>query len=425
MKGAKVASLAVLISFGAVAELAPAVAQQPLAGARSLNLTRQERVAVEALGAAAAGADRLAQDAALASARSVASSADARYAVANYQLQIARSRGDAALMASAVDAMIASGSASPAELPSLYASQAARAYYASEYQRAERLLARAIEAQPNSPALIADRAQVKSLIGAAYRRGGRPGEAQTELREAVAMLQQAIELQLSTGRAPPESWYKRGLALANDNNMGPQAVGFGRGLINAYPTPGNWRDALLTYRQVNAADQVLDLEIRRLMRAAGALAGERDHVEFAEILGRAGLASEMKGVLDEGVSRGLLSSSEPLVRQLLAESTRRATAERAGLARARTQALAAATGGPARAAADLFYGSAQYVEAAELYRAALQKGGEDSNLVNARLGAALALAGQRAEAETVLRAVAGPRADLAAFWLAWLNRRPV
>ena len=44
--------------------------------------------------------------------------------------------------------------------------------------------------------------------------------------------------------------------------------------------------------------------------------------------------------------------------------------------------------------------------------------------MNVRLGAALALAGRRPEAEAALRAVTGPRADLAGFWLAWLARRP-
>ena len=46
------------------------------------------------------------------------------------------------------------------------------------------------------------------------------------------------------------------------------------------------------------------------------------------------------------------------------------------------------------------------------------------NLVNSRLGAALALAGRRPEAEAALRAVTGPRADLAGFWLTWLARGP-
>ena len=86
--------------------------------------------------------------------------------------------------------------------------------------------------------------------------------------------------------------------------------------------------------------------------------------------------------------------------------------------------MAAANGQAARATADAHLGYGLYTEAAELYRAALQKGGEDANLVNLRLGMALALAGRRAEAETAFRAVTGPRAELASYWLLWLAGRP-
>jgi hypothetical protein len=44
-------------------------------------------------------------------------------------------------------------------------------------------------------------------------------------------------------------------------------------------------------------------------------------------------------------------------------------------------------------------------------------------VANNRLGMALGLAGQRAEAETALRAVTGPNADIASFWLLWLSQR--
>jgi hypothetical protein len=58
-----------------------------------------------------------------------------------------------------------------------------------------------------------------------------------------------------------------------------------------------------------------------------------------------------------------------------------------------------------------------------LYRAALQKGGVDPGIANLRLGLALALADNRAEAETAFRAVTGTRAELASLWLAWLAQR--
>jgi hypothetical protein len=85
-------------------------------------------------------------------------------------------------------------------------------------------------------------------------------------------------------------------------------------------------------------------------------------------------------------------------------------------------ANASATGTPALRTADALFGYGRYTDAIPLYRAALTKGGVDSNLVNLRLGMALALANQRAEAETAFRAVTGPRAEIANYWMAFLNQ---
>ena len=110
---------------------------------------------------------------------------------------------------------------------------------------------------------------------------------------------------------------------------------------------------------------------------------------------------------------------------MLAAANGRIREDQASLPASRTSALAAATGRPARQTGDAYFGYGQYADAVALYRAALEKGGEDPNLVNIRLGASLALAGQRAEAETAFRAVtAGPRAELAQLWLLWLASRP-
>jgi tetratricopeptide (TPR) repeat protein len=402
----------------------PAAAQQPAAAIHSVPLSREERQAMIALEAAARGSDRAAQDAALAAARAVARGDGARHALAHYQLEIARARQDVPMTSQAVDALVSSNVATAEELPSLYANQALRAVLASEYPRAERLLERAIEQNPNDAQLTADLAQIKTLLGGALRQGGRQAEAVNQYRAAAGLFARAIELRRAAGQPAPESWYKRATAISFDNSFGPQAVAFARGLVSTYPSVVNWRDALNVFRVANPADPTLDLDIRRLQRATEALAGERDYLDYAQAAERAELGGEAKAVIDEGVTRGMLSASEPVVRQLTTAVNRRATTQRGGLARQRTSALAAATGGAARAAGDLHFGFGQYGEAAELYQAALQKGGEDANLVNTRLGAALALAGRRAEAAAALRAVTGPRADLAGFWLAWLARRP-
>jgi len=411
----KKAFLAAFLMSGVIA--APAIAQP--AAPPALTLSQDERSALTALQAAAAGTDRAAQDAALRAAQAAARGADGRYAVGSLHYQIARARGDVRGMSEAADAMIASGQAQGAELAALLANQVSRAYSANDLRRADALLTRMVEAQPNNPVILADAAQFKT------RMGDRPA--------AVALFQRAFAAQRASGRPAPESWHQRALAVAVEGRLGPQSVMLGRELVAAYPTPGNWRDALFILRPAVtaapgaaavSADPGFDLDIRRLARAAQGLAGERDYLDYAQIATRATAPAETKAVLDEGVSRGMLDANEPVVRQQLTAVTPRAAQERAGLAAARTRALAAADGRAALAAGDAHFGAGQYPQAAELYRAALLKGGQDPNLLNLRLGAALGLAGQRVEAEAALRAVTGARADLASYWLVWLARSP-
>ena len=375
---------------------------------RTLNLGREEQLALQALQQSASTSDRLAQDSALAAARSAVRSADGRYGLGYYLLQIALARQDAQMQAQAVDLLLESNAVLPAETLPLLANQAMRAYSANDFQRADRILSRMVELQPNNPIVLADYAQFKARL--------------RENPQAVALMQRAITAQEATGQPAPESWYRRGLALSFDNRLAAQTGFFGRSLVRAYPSSSNWRDALLSYRGVAGSDPALELDILRTMRASQALAGERDYLDLVDRLAQASLPGEAKAVLDEGISKGMLDPVEPRVRQQMTALTGRANQARTGLARARTQALAAAGGGPALASGDAHLGLAQYAPAIELYQAALQKGGEDPNLLNSRLGMALALAGRRTEAETALRSVTGPRSDLAAFWLTYLAR---
>jgi hypothetical protein len=415
------AAAAALLVVGA----ASLSAQQP---ARPLALSREEQSALAALQAAAAGYDRPAQDNALAAARAAARGADARYAIAHYQLEIGRARGDAAMQTQAVDFLVESGLATPEEMPSLLSNQLSRAYSAGDMVRTDRLLARIVELQPNNAEALADYAQFKSRV-----RSPVTGAADRAL--SVSLFQRALAANEAAGRPSPESLHRRALAVAYDATqringgqplapqVAPQAILFGQKLVAAYPSAANWRDALLDYRELAPADPALALDIRRLMRAADAIGGERDYLEFANLLGSAGLPGEAKALLDDGVTRGVLDTGKPAIAAAIAGVARRAAADRAALPGLRSRA-AAGTGTQALAAGDACFAFGQYAEAASLYAAALQKGGEDPNLVNSRLGAALALAGRRPEAEAALHAVTGPRADLAGFWLVWLAHRP-
>ncbi len=410
---------AVLFTAPAEAQRAPRGNQQQQqqqaqvqAHGRNLELSAQERAVLVPLDAAARGADRAAQDAALAAAAPVVRGPDARYAFARYQMQIAIQRNDNAMLSAAVDTAIDSGVAPPEELPTYLSSQASLAQQAGDLAKAERALARLAQLQPGNVDTQVQLAQLRVNQG--------------RVADGLRTLQAAMQARRQAGQPVPERWHRFALRTAFDSRQDAavraQAIPLARGLVAAYPSAENWRDALLIFREVAVLDAAAQIDLWRLMLNAGALAGERDYFDFANALNQGGYPAEAKAVLDAGVSRRMVDASRSPFRELIATAGGRIAQDRAELPAAQRAAMAAATGTEALRTGHAFFGHGRYPDAIALYRAALQKGGVDANVVNTRPGTAPALAGQRAEAEAAFRAVAGPRAELAQFWLLHLAR---
>lgn len=412
--------LAALFTMGAALSGGGARAQTPTP---EQQLTVPERDALRPLHAAVEQRNRLAFQAALPAARAAVRSAYGRYLLGQLVFQMGLRAQDFETQVEGIEAMAASGAAPPDHLRPLLLNQTALALQAEAPERAEALLARLAEVAPADPQIVARLAEVKLRLARDPEHGGDAGRRQARKAEALALYQRALQLAEAAPQPQPESFYRRAAALAFDAGQGPLAATAGRQLVVRYPTPLNWRDALLLLRDLNPENPELALDIGRLMLRTGSLAGERDHLELARALLGAERAIEAKAVLDRGVAAGMLAASDAETRDLIARATRAAAAETRGLAARRTAALGAATGAEALAVADTLLAQGAAAEAAALYRAALEKGGVDADLVNSRLALALAEAGQRAEAEAALAAVSGPRQAWGAYLLAWLGQR--
>jgi tetratricopeptide (TPR) repeat protein len=392
-------------------------AQQPAAPAqpqgRQLSLSREERAVLVPLEAAVRNPDRAVQDAALAAAQPVVRGADARYAFARYQMAIAVQRNDNAMLGAAIDQALETNAATPEETVVYLNSQAQLATDARDFAKAERALNRLVQLRPNDPDLLVRVGQLRASQGRNL--------------EGLQSIERAIAARVAAGQPAPESWHRYALRLAYDSRdaqLRSRANPIARGLVAAYPTTTNWRDALLILRETNQLDAQAEVDVLRLSRAAGALAGERDYFELANTLNQGGYPGEAKAVIEDGIRRNQITAGNPTFRDLLAVATRRSAEDQREMPAAIAAANAAASGTPSLRTADALFGYGRYTDAISLYRAALTKGGVDSNLVNFRLGMALALANQRAEAETAFRAVTGPRAEIANYWLAFLNQPP-
>jgi tetratricopeptide (TPR) repeat protein len=392
-------ALSLAAAIGAASLGIHAASAQP-AEASLPRVAKAERAAIAALQTALAARDYGTAASALTAAQAAAHGDDARYYVALLQFQLARETNDAAMQASAAETLIALGRMPQAQLGGLYALQGTTALSGRDRARAEAAYTRAMELAP-SPEIALTLAQLK--INARKN------------ADAVALIDRAIQLQKARGQPVPESWYRRAVELSMSPALAPQALKFSRDWVAAYPSPENWRDVILSYRDLAKPDPQTLVDTIRLQRLAKALDGERDYMDAAASFTAAGLPGEAHSVLEEGVSTRMVDPIKPASKAAIAAAAHAATLARARLPRLRTAGTVEA--------GDQLLSFGDYAAAASAYQAALQKPAADPNLVNTRLGIALALAGRKAEAQAAFGAVTGPRADLASLWLAWLAER--
>ncbi|HZF42350.1 MAG TPA: tetratricopeptide repeat protein [Sphingomonadaceae bacterium] len=410
--------LAMTASLAAVALMAtPADAQRKkkdaapavVPGARVFNYSKEARPALAALQTAVLAKDAAGIVAAMGPAQAAATTPDDKYTLAQLQYRVAKDNNNATGQLAAMEALIASGGVAAADLPSLYNNIGVMSFDAKDFKRAGAAFERLLQLSPdNSDAAI--------NLSAIRLREGRKAE-------GLPLLERGIALKLAAGQPVSDDLYRRAVALATDNKMAPQANKLTRDWLAAYPTEQNWRDAMSNYRFLNPLDQAAELDRLRLMRAARALHGERAYGEYAETALIAGLPGEAQKVLEEGIAARAVDRTKPLYRDLLQRSTAGAAKDRPTLADSESKAASAATGRIAQGTADAHLSYGNYAKAATLYRTAMTKGGVDANVINTRLGIALAMSGDKAGATAAFSAVTGPRQDLAQYWLLWLSKR--
>ena len=107
--------------------------------------------------------------------------------------------------------------------------------------------------------------------------------------EAVALLQKGIAARVAAGQKPTEDWYKRAVALAYEAKL---PVGdfaqprLGRGLSDADQLA---RHACASIKNGSGLDDDVLIDLMRLQRATGALAGETDYYQLRQYRAAQGL----------------------------------------------------------------------------------------------------------------------------------------
>lgn len=339
----------------------------------------------------------------VASAKAVASTPDDRYAIAELQLKAAVAQKDNAAMVAAVDAVANSGFVDTATSSKLYASLGTTLYNAKQFPLAAAAFQKSVAINPRN-------AEGYTLLGEAKF-------AQGQKADAASDFQHAVQIEVANGQKPEEALLKRAVSVAYEAQS-PLAVELAREWAAAYPSADSWRNSIAIYRNLSHPDVEGTLDLLRLMQATGAM-NSGDYALFAEASADQQNFNEAQSVLDAGIAAHAVDPSSPQFRDIIAGLKSKPKATAADLQAAVKMSPNATN---LLHIGDRYYGMGDYAHAAEIYRQVLARPDADKDVANLHLGMALARAGDKAGATAALNAVGGGRADIAKFWLMYVQQ---
>lgn len=319
---------------------------------------------------------------------------------------------DPALQYQGVGLMLASNKATPAEQGryNLVASQLASQQ--KDYGKAREYLQKAIDLGFTDPKISA--ADLQLSMAELYFTENRDVDGLKYLSDAIAK-------QKAQGAKVDERWYKRGVSVAYNGQIVPQVYDFVQGWVADYPTEANWRDAVNLTRNLNDYDAPTMLDLFRLGDRVGSLNAKNDYLSYIEMADTRRLPAEVKRVIDEAYSRGVVPrGSDSWVEEQYKLATNLIAQDKTALpvlerdANAPTAQLRTVL-----AAADTMLAYGEYAKAAAFYEKALGLPNADRNLVLTRLGIAQIGAGNHPAAQQTLAKIEGARIPVARLWTAY------
>lgn len=403
-------ALALMLSLGATTMVAASAAakdkkDEKAAAGPQYDLSKEFRAAAAPIGDALKAKDYAGAEAKLAVAEPLAKNDDERYFVAIYHLQIADSKKDLAGIARALDALIANPKTPAADLANYNNARGGVAVDLNQNAEAIPFLLKARELGVTSTDL-------QISLAKAYGGTGK-------MREAVAELGKAIEMEKAAGRTAPEPWFAFVVTNLYALHDLPNGEGWLVRQIAAYPKLSTWKTAVGNFRKVvdpsnTKFTKFQKLDLFRMMRGTKALNDANDYYVYANSAQDSGLPWEALAVINEGRAAGRIPAGDADINRIYTAAS----------AAVKTEVSAATAAGKSKpsVAGDIYLADGNYTKAAELYGTALGQPGADANAINLHLGVALANLGRKDEAKAAFAKVTGaPLSDFARLWTIWLD----
>lgn len=339
---------------------------------------------------------------------------DDKFVAGQFAVNLGSIAKDPAIQRRGLVSMIESGKAEGQDLAKYNYFAGSLDYQAKDYASAEKYLSAALQGGFTG-------ADVGPLLAEAYFSDNKAAQGLDTLKAAIAAKK-------SAGAAVPENWYRRGIGVAYQAKMGPQAIEWAEMLVRANPSALSWLNAAQFVREFGGTGftNQESLDLGRLLLRSGGLNSEpkyveREYIEYVQAADPRRLPGEVFKVVNAGIAAGALPASDPFVADALSQAKGRIAADKASLPGLESDARKAPTGVTAMAAGDAFLSYDMAAKAEEMYQIALTKGGVETERVETRLGIAQVDQGKYADAKATFAKVTGTRASLAGLWSLYVD----
>ncbi len=193
-------------------------------------------------------------------------------------------------------------------------------------------------------------------------------------------------------------------------------------LVTRFPSKDYWADLLNGMGRVPGISARQQLDISRLMEAAGTMEEAEDYLDTAQFAIKAGLPFEALRVLEQGQAAGLYKGANVSnYAKLKQQAQQRANEDEKAL---KSLQISSDNGAMLVQLGDVLYAKGQWADAAQAYQKALVKGGlKREPEVRLHCGMALLKANQVESAKTMLQSVQGEPAamQMATLWMSLMK----
>lgn len=332
-------------------------------------------------------------------------SEDDRNAAGSLTLNIGTKLSDKSLQRRGLEMMLQSGKVAPEQLAQFQFFVGNLAYDANDYAAARTALQAAYDAGYREQ-------DVRPIIAESYF-----GEGQNQ--QGIAYIEKLVAEQQAAGEPVNENLIRRALRFAYEGNQADKATELSALLITTNPTTESWKQGLQVVNAMVDLEPQAQLDLLRLMMVTDTLSDRREFVTYIEAADVRVMSNEVQRVLAKGLQQGIFSADDDYYSEVKRLADQRAPIDQREAPALVTEARGAAQGNTAMTAGDVQLSLADYAQAEEMFKLAVEKGATDRDRALTRLGIAQAMQGKAAEAKATLEQVAGARAPVARMWMAY------